>query len=149
MNELVNGFPRVLLLEIGAACLVVFGAMCLDLASGLYKAHLAGKARRSEALKRSAYKFITYEGALLIAGGIDLLLWLAHLWQMFHINLLEDVPCFTFIIAIFLCVVEIMSIRERADEKMRSEMERAEKLATRMSDHLVDIIADRLREKGK
>lgn len=149
MNDLGNGLPRVLLQEIGAACLVVFLAMCLDLFSGLYKAYAAGKVRRSEALKRSAYKFITYEGALLIAGGIDLLLWLAHLWQILHINLLIDVPCFTFVIAIFLCVVEIMSIREKADEKMRSEMERAEKLAARMSDQLVNIIADKLREKGK
>lgn len=139
--------PRIILLEIGVACMVVFMAMCMDLASGLYKAYANGQARKSAALKRSAYKFITYEGALLIAGGIDLLLSLSHLWQLLRLGLLADVPCFTFIVAIFLCVVEILSIREKADEKMRNEMDKAEQLAQKFSEQLIDILTKKIQEK--
>ncbi len=48
------------------ACVLVLGAMCIDLVSGLYKAKQRGEIRSSWGLKRTLTKFITYEGSMLM-----------------------------------------------------------------------------------
>ena len=60
-----------MLVMIVLACLLVLMAMLIDLGAGLYKAKQRGEVRSSWWLKRSLTKFITYEGGLLIAAGVQ------------------------------------------------------------------------------
>lgn len=117
------------MLTIGAVVmLLVLAAMIIDLASGLYKAKQRGDARKSEALRRTLSKFISYQGGLLIAIMVDLLISLLHFWQLIGIDLLQAVPVVTILVGIFLLVVEFMSVREKADEKTRHKQAEAAQL---------------------
>jgi uncharacterized membrane protein len=119
------------LLTVGAVVmLLVLAAMIIDLGSGLYKAKQRGDARKSEALRRTLSKFISYEGGLLIAVMVDLLIGLLHFWQLLGIDMLRAVPVVTILIGIFLLVVEFMSVREKADEKTRHKQAEAARLLT-------------------
>lgn len=114
---------------------VVFIAMSVDLGAGLYKAHLRGEARRSELLKRTMYKFILYEGGLCIAALIDVCIYLCHGFELFGIDRLDGVPVTSFLIAIFLCIVEGLSVREKADDKIHSEINSAATLIKHIISH--------------
>lgn len=114
------------------AMMVVLIAMLLDLASGLYKAKLRGEIRSSQALKRTITKFITYEGGMMIAAGVDLLIHLSRLVDLFGLDVLIGVPVVTCLVGVFLLVVEFISIREKADKKTRKDMEAAADLLSRV-----------------
>lgn len=114
------------------AMMVVLIAMLLDLASGLYKAKLRGEIRSSQALKRTITKFITYEGGMMIAAGVDLLIHLSRLMDLFGLDVLNGVPVVTCLVGVFLLVVEFISIREKADKKTRKDMEAAAELLSRV-----------------
>lgn len=109
--------------------IIVFIAMMVDLGSGLYKAYLRGDARRSEALKRTGYKFCLYEGTILIASGVDVMIHMARVSQWFGWEIIYNIPLITIILGIFWCVVEFLSVREKADEKTHSDIAKAEKMA--------------------
>ena len=110
--------------------IIVFLAMMVDLATGIYKAYLRGDARRSEALKRTGYKFCLYEGTILIASFVDMLIHFAKLPMWFGWELIYNIPLMTIALGIFWCFVEFMSVREKADEKTHSDIAKATKLAT-------------------
>ena len=124
------------------ACIIVMFAMCVDLCSGLYKAKQRGEIRSSWGLKRTLSKFIMYEGGMLIAAGVDVLVHLCKLFQLFHVEVLYGIPFITCLMGIFLLVVEYLSVREKADEKTRTEMSRVETLASKMvnRDELVEAL---------
>ncbi len=126
-NGIFNGLG-LLLLQVCIAAFIVFVAMTVDLASGLYKARIRGEVHSSWGLKRSVQKFILYEGAILIAGGIDVLVMTCRVTQLIGCNILNGIALFTGLIAILLCIVEIWSLREKADEKTRKDMHRAGEL---------------------
>lgn len=130
MNELVLLLAEVRpMLTIGAVVmLLVLAAMIIDLGSGLYKAKQRGDARKSEALRRTLSKFISYQGGLLIAIMVDLLINLLHFWQLLRIDMLHAVPVVTILVGIFLLAVEFMSVREKADEKTRRKQAEAAQL---------------------
>ena len=132
---------------IAMCCLVVLFAMIVDLASGLYKAHIRGDARRSEALKRSAYKFLTYEGAMMVAACIDILMHFAHFFALVGLSALDNVAVVTIMIGIFLCIVELLSIRENADKKTHAQMGKVEKAASKLTEKAVDRIVDAILDK--
>lgn len=144
---------RELLLMIAMACVVVLFSMVVDLGAGLYKAHIRGDARRSEALKRSAYKFLTYEGAMMVAACIDVLIHFAHFYTLIGLQALDNVAVVTLFIGIFLCVVELMSIREKADKKTHAHIKKVESAAAKLGDKalekVVDAILDRITDKIK
>lgn len=117
-----------LLVQVCLAAFIVFMAMCVDLASGLYKARMRGEVHSSWGLKRSVQKFILYEGAILIAGGIDILFLTCRIMAVVGCTLLNGIAIFTGFIAILLCIVEIWSLREKADEKTRKDINRASEL---------------------
>lgn len=133
------------------AMLLVLLAMMIDLAHGIYKAYLRGDARRSYALKRTGYKFVLYEGGLAIAYFIDRLIHASHVWSLFGIDGLLNIPVVSFLVAIFFLIVEGMSLREKADDKQHKDLERAEKaisnIADKVSDKLLDAVADRIADK--
>lgn len=125
------------------ACLLVIGAMVIDLCAGLYKAKLRGEIRSSWGLKQSLSKFISYIGSLLIAAGVDLLIHFCKAFQLFHLDILYGLPVITCVIAIFLLVVEFLSVREAADEKTKTEVSRVADLAAQFikKEDLIDAIS--------
>ena len=128
MIELLAG-TKVMMIIDSIVAIIVFVAMMVDLGAGLYKASLRGDARRSEALKRTGFKFCLYHGSILIAAGIDLLIHLSKLYMWFGWNIAYGLPLITIVLGIYWCVVEFMSVREKADEKTHSDMAKAEKMA--------------------
>ena len=121
---------KVMFLADSIIAVVVFLAKMVDLAAGLYKASLRGDARRSEALKRTGYKFLIYEGSILIASCVDLLIHMGKLYHILGWDIAWGVPFVTILLGIFWCVVEFLSVREKADEKVHSNIAKAEKLAS-------------------
>ena len=130
------------------ACLIVLAAMGIDLCSGLYKAKQRGEIRSSWGLKRTLNKFIMYEGGMLIAAGVDALLQLSHIIKLFGLQQLEGIPFVTCLLGVFLLVVEFLSVREKADEKTRTEMSRVEALAAKFitKDELVEVLTEVLKK---
>lgn len=126
-----NGAENMLTIVV-VAMMVVFFAMMLDLASGLYKAKLRGEIRSSWGLKRTLSKFIAYEGGMLIAAGVDLLMHLSQLVHLFGLETISGVPVITCLVGVFLLVVEFVSIREKADKKTKKEMSDAAELLSKM-----------------
>ena len=133
------------------ACLIVFMAMIVDLVSGLYKAKQRNEIRSSWGLKRTLSKFIMYEGGMVIAAGIDLLIFLSKLFVLFHLDVLQGVPIITCVVGIFLLIVEFLSVREAADEKTKSEMSRVATAAATLvnKDDLVTAITTAIIEATK
>lgn len=129
MTEFLFG-TKGMMVYMAMVAVIVFLAMMVDLGAGLYKAFLRGDARRSEALKRTGYKFCLYEGTILIASGVDILIHMAKLPMWFGWEIIYNIPLVTIILGIFWCFVEFMSVREKADEKTHSDIAKAEKMAT-------------------
>lgn len=135
-------------MQICLAAFIVFCAMTIDLASGLYKAKLRGEVHSSWGLKRSIQKFILYEGAVLIAGGIDILFHTCRVMRFIGCEVLVGIALFTGLIAILLCIVELLSLREKADDKTRKDISRAGEVFENIIDRrlLVESIAKALSE---
>lgn len=114
-----------LLPQICAVTVIVFLAMLIDLISGLHKAKMRGEVHSSWGLKRSVSKFILYEGAILIAGCIDTLLCNSRLLSAVGMQMLQGVAMFSYLIGILLCIVEMWSLKERAEDKTQKDMSRA------------------------
>lgn len=133
------------------ACLVVFVAMMIDLGAGLYKASLRGDARRSEALKRTGYKFCLYEGSMLIACGVDVLIHMSKLALWFGWHLVYNVPLVTLALGVFWCLVEFLSVREKADDKIHSNISKAEQIAKQVltREEWIAILAEAMRQGMK
>lgn len=142
MKEILAGTD--ILMLIGATVsIVVLIAMMIDLASGWQKAKQRDEAHNSYALSRTLNKFLLYEGGVIIALGIDLLLHLAHFWSLLGIDLLASVPVVAILIGIYLCVVEWLSLCEKADEKQRKHFAQVESAAVKLlsKDELVEALA--------
>lgn len=131
MTEVLTGTGYMLVIIV-LACLIVLGAMIIDLGSGLYKAKQRNEIRSSWGLKRTLSKFIMYEGGMMIAAGVDILIHLSRLFVLFHLDAVQGVPLITCLVGIFLLIVEFLSVRERADEKTKTEMSRVAELAAKM-----------------
>lgn len=132
-----------MLAVVAVACVVVLFAMMIDLASGLYKAKLRGEIRSSWGLKRTLTKFITYEGGMLIAAGVDLLMHMSRLVDLFGLDAIHGVPVITCLVGIFLLVVEFISIREKADKKTKKELSDAVDVVTKLlsNENIKEILA--------
>lgn len=131
MEEVFQGIGTMLGIIV-LACLIVLFAMIIDLVSGLYKAKQRKEIRSSWGLKRTLTKFITYEGGMMIAAGVDILMFLCHLPDIIHVEVIKGVPVITCLLGIFLLIVEFISLREKADEKTKTEMSRVERLAEKV-----------------
>lgn len=134
MKSILAGTENMLTVVV-VAMLVVFMAMLLDLASGLYKAKLRGEIHTSWGLKRTLSKFIMYEGGMLIAAGVDLLIHMSHLMNLFGLEAIYGVPVITCMVGVFLLVVEFISIREKADKKTKKELSDAAELLMKLLDN--------------
>lgn len=143
MEEILKGTKLLLIFGV-MADIVVFIAMMADLASGMYKSKIRGEFTRSELLKRTGYKFCLYEGSMLIALCVDVLIHFTHLYEFLGFpQTMVHLPLVSFIMAIFWCAVEYLSIREKADQKVHSRIAKVEKLAATMftKEELVQILS--------
>ena len=52
---------------------------------------------------------------------VDMLINMAHFFELFGINALSNIPVVTILVGIFLLIVEFMSVREKADEKTKKQ----------------------------
>lgn len=138
-----------LLTLIVLAALEVLVAMTADLGSGLYKAKLRGELHRSEALKRSIYKFLLYEGAIIVAAGMDTLIFFSEVLQHVSGGWIHGIPVITFAVALFISAVEILSIREHADEKTHAQINQVGKIANKVTAKLLDGIVEAVVERLK
>ena len=109
------------------AMVVVILAMCMDCVSGWQKAKARNEARTSYLFSRSISKFTLYEGALFISAGIDTLV--HFVWAQL-LSSVYCVPIVTCIAGIVLCLVEIWSMHEKADEKTRRNLTNAVKVVS-------------------
>lgn len=132
---------------VAVAMLIVLGAMVVDLLSGINKARQNGKMRTSWGLKRTMGKFIMYEGGMLIAAGVDVLMHASHLYDLLRLEAIRGVPFVTCLVGVFLCIVEFMSVRETADTKTRKEFAETARLIGQVvaRDELVDVIKDAIK----
>lgn len=148
--ELLTEFGNMLMVVVMAMIIVVL-AMTVDLISGLIKAKQRGEVRSSYGLKRTLNKFILYEGGMLIAAGIDLMIHLSHLLQLFPLKAIEGVPVITLIVGIYLLVVEALSVREKADQKVRDDMRKAKELLEKVitKDDIADILSEVIERRSK
>ena len=131
-THILSGLP-VMYLIVVVAMIVVIGAMCMDAMYGWRKAKLRGEARTSYLFSRSITKFALYEGVLFISAGIDTLI--HFVWAQFSASV-HCVPLASILVAITLCIVEIWSMREKAEEKTRNNF-----------NHAIKVVADVLQQE--
>lgn len=148
--NIISGAANMLTIVVVAMVIVLF-AMMLDLASGLYKAKLRGEIRSSWGLKRTLSKFITYEGGMLIASGVDMLMHLSRLIDLVGLDTIHGVPVITCLVGVFLCVVEFISIREKADRKTKKELSDAADLLSKLlsNDNFKDVLKTAIEQQNK
>jgi uncharacterized membrane protein len=138
---------RILTLS-AVAMLLVFLAMAIDLIAGLRKAKKRGEIRSSWGLKRTIDKFVSYEGAMLIAAMADVMVFFCHVWEIVGLKMLQGVPVLSCVLAVFLLLVEFISVREKADEKTKTEISRAGDVLKNVTrEEVLKAIADVLKNK--
>jgi phage-related holin len=138
---------RILTLS-AVAMLLVFLAMAIDLIAGLRKAKKRGEIRSSWGLKRTIDKFVSYEGAMLIASMADVMVFFCHVWEIVGLKMLQGVPVLSCVLAVFLLLVEFISVREKADEKTKTEISRAGDMLKNVTrEEVLKAIADVLKNK--
>ena len=150
-GHILQGLP-VMYLIVVVAMLVVICAMCMDAMFGWRKAKERGEARTSYLFSRSINKFALYEGVLCIAGGIDTLI--HFVWAQFSTTSIHCVPLVSILVAVTLCIVEMWSMREKAEEKTRRNLNQAIKVVADVlqKEQAVDIakhIIDKAAEGGE
>ena len=152
-SNIIQGLP-VMYLIVVVAMVVVIMAMCMDATFGWRKAKLRGEARTSYLFSRSITKFALYEGVLFISAGIDTLI--HFVWAQFSASV-HCVPLASILVAITLCIVEIWSMREKAEEKTRNNFNHAIKVvadvlqkeqAVDIAKHIIDKASDKDETNG-
>lgn len=136
-SNILKGLPIMYLIDV-IAMVVVIVAMFMDGLFGWHKAKERGEARTSYLFSRSITKFALYEGVMLISLGIDTLV--HFVWAMFASSS-YCVPLAGCLVAIVLCIVEIWSMHEKADEKTRNNLAQAAKIVAEAmaKEEVVDI----------
>lgn len=96
---------------------IVFLAIVCDLASGLRKAYINKVLRTSKALRCTISKFIQYQGSVIMGLAIDMCLHFTQLYKIVPTIEIKDMPIVSLVICMYLCFVELLSIRENMDVK--------------------------------
>ena len=146
LNGILHGLPLLATILL-VAMLAVLVAMGSDLCFGWRKAKMRGEARTSYAFSRSFSKFLLYMGMMIVSGCIDMLI---H-FVMYMFKVYYYVPVVAIGIAIVLCVTEIWSMKEKADEKTRNSIKNAIDLVqkTLTHDQIVAVLAEAMRQANK
>ena len=127
-----------ILLAISTLCsVIVFVALMVELCAGWYKAKLRKEEHTSEDLARTVMKFITREGSLMIACGVDIMIHFSRIWHIVDVKILDSVPMATIIWAIFLCGIEWMSVKEKAEDKAKKRINDATRLGLELAEEIL------------
>jgi len=97
--------------------ILCFCAPLVDLGCGIAKARQRHERITSFGLHRTVIKIITYTGSVFLAGCIDVLMHMAHVWHIAGVDMLVNVPVVSVLMGMFNVFVEMVSVRERADRK--------------------------------
>lgn len=103
--------------------LLVFVGIMTDLWSGVRKAKINGVARSSYGYRRTIDKISRYYNVLIALTVIDAMQ-MSSIWYLdtyYHYDRLPMFPFMTLIGAIGLCMIEMKSIYEKAEDKVRIE----------------------------
>ena len=140
---------KTMALLVGVAAIAVVIAIMLDLASGLRKATLMGNARTSYAYERTTTKLMRNGSVVLIMAMIDVLLFFGHLWEIIGLDVLSHVPVVTFIASAWMCFVQAVSIREKAEDKAeRKSAATLKQLAEGLTTEQLQALLNKVQDKG-
>jgi len=140
---------KTMALLVGVAAIAVVIAIMLDLASGLRKATLMGNARTSYAYERTTTKLMRNGSVVLIMAMIDVLLFFGHLWEIIGLDVLSHVPVVTFIASAWMCFVQAVSIREKAEDKAeRKSAATLKQLAEVLTTEQLQALLNKVHDKG-
>ena len=143
-----NGLKTMALL-VGVAAIAVVIAIMLDLASGLRKATLMGNARTSYAYERTTTKLMRNGSVVLIMAMIDVMLFFGHLWDILGLDVLSHVPVVTFIASAWMCFVQAVSIKEKAEDKAeRKSAETLKQLAEVLTTEQIQALLNKVQNKA-
>ena len=147
---LIEGLRQLALLA-GIVCIAVLLAIVCDFVVGWRKAKERGEARTSYAMSRTITKVATYYGALGVGFCIDILLNVGRMWTLVGFGVLHSVPCLMIVVAVFECAVELFSIQESADTKLKKRMGKVTEVALNAAARtdLAKVIADAIAENIK
>ena len=136
-------------LLVGVAAIAVVVAIMLDLASGLRKAKLMGEARRSYAYERTTTKLMRNGSLVLIMAMIDVLLYFGHLWNILGLGILSNVPVVTFGASVWMCFVQAVSIKEKAEDKAeRKTAEALKQLGEVLTTEQLQALLNKVQDKS-
>ena len=117
----------------------VFFAAMADLCSGIRKAKLRGEVRSSYGFKRTVDKLARYYNLLIALTVVDCMqmagIWYLDIFYGYHIPIF---PVVTMIGAIGLGIIEVKSIFEKAEDKVRSDYQQVLMLAGEIAKHRTD-----------
>lgn len=145
MKEMIfEGLGMMYLLSV-IVMVAVMVAMGVDFVSGWRKAKLRGDEHTSYAASRTLTKFLIYEGMLLIGVCMDTMVHFA--WAVFATGAYY-VPLSTVVLGVILCLVEIWSVKEKAESKQRRRMGDAAAVLARILDRdtVLELMRTRLQE---
>jgi phage-related holin len=103
-----------------ALYIIVLFAIIADLVSGVRKARRRGDARTSYGYKKTVDKITRYYNMLFVVSLIDAILVISRVHFLLHIPVL---PYFTAAGALALCLIELKSIYEKAEDKVKTQIE--------------------------
>lgn len=114
----------------------LFLMILADLWSGVRKAKRRGEVRSSYGYKRTIDKIARYYNALIALTVIDAMQ-MAGIWYLtcYYGWTIPIFPIVTLIGAIGMCAVEMKSIYEKADEKVKSDYKEVAALAVEIAKH--------------
>ena len=145
--EIFEGITKLLIIVVFEVLLVTV-AMSWDFASGYHKAKLRGEKRNSYGMKRTVSKFILYFGSMTIALGIDCICFVCKFFDFIHLPFLMSIPVFASILSIFIMVIELRSILEKAEDKARRQAEDAvHAVSGLMKNELLKTLVSTMKEK--
>lgn len=145
--EIFEGITKLLIIVVFEVLLVTV-AMSWDFASGYHKAKLRGEKRNSYGMKRTVSKFILYFGSITIALGIDCTCYVCKFFDFVHLPFLMTVPVFASMISIFIMVIELRSIWEKAEDKARRQAkDTVQTVSSIVKSEVLDILLSTMKEK--
>lgn len=139
-----------------ALYILVFMAILADLVSGIRKAKQRGEARTSYGLKRTVDKLARYYNGLFALTVIDLMqmigVWYLDSYYGYKIPL---IPIITVIGAVGIGMIEVKSIYEKAEDKVKNQSQEVMEMLAYIAGHRKDPeeiakkVAEYLKKEGK
>ena len=73
-----------------------------------------------------------YQGVMIVTGCIDVVLSVCHVTQLLHVVLLDNLPVMSGLMCVLLCLVELKSIYEKAEDKSRRRLKETAEILSKI-----------------